>query len=244
MNAKHKRRSDKDKSKGQEFIRRTPLVALTENQERLLKSFETNTVTFAVGPAGSGKTRLAVGAAVYAMLTGRQQRIIVTRPVVEAGEQLGALPGTADEKMHPYLRPVFDEIGNFAVSTAEVVGWRNANVLEVAPLAFMRGRTLKNAFVILDEAQNASFAQIEMFLTRLGEGSRMVITGDLSQTDLPRHKQGGLADLISALQDTDGIGIIKLEGVDVVRHPLVQIITKKIEIFKNGSLEKLPPRPL
>ena len=202
-----------------------PIKSKTVGQKKYVDLMKKNTITFGVGPAGTGKTYLAVALAVNAFKAKQVEKIILTRPAVEAGEKLGFLPGDLQEKVNPYLRPLYDALQEMlGIETYSKMMERGT--IEIAPLAYMRGRTLNNAYVILDEAQNTTKEQIKMFLTRLGEGSRMVITGDLTQVDLPRGHTSGLRHAIKILKDIEDIGIIKLSERDVVRHPLVQKIVK------------------
>ncbi|MCI4649000.1 PhoH family protein [Phaeodactylibacter sp.] len=199
------------------------IKAKTHNQKRLIEASETNDVVFAVGPAGTGKTYTAVALAVKALKNRMVKKIILTRPAVEAGESLGFLPGDLKEKVDPYLRPLYDALDDML--PAEKLQQFMANrIIEIAPLAFMRGRTLDNAFIILDEAQNCSTAQLKMFLTRLGPSAKCIITGDLSQVDLPFHQKSGLRRSIDLLAGLTGIAAIKLDADDVVRHRLVKEI--------------------
>jgi len=203
--------------------RNTRIVPKTATQKRYVDSIRRNTVTFGIGPAGTGKTFLAVAMAAAALLEGEVQRIILTRPAVEAGESLGFLPGDLQAKVDPYLRPLFDALYDM-LDPDRVNGYFDRGVIEVAPLAFMRGRTLNDAFVILDEAQNTTPEQMKMFLTRLGFGSKMVVTGDITQIDLPRDSDSGLIvvrDILSGIEDVE---FIRFEDADVVRHRLVQKI--------------------
>ena len=177
-------------------------------------------LVFGIGPAGTGKTYLAVAAAVSMFIDGQVDKIILSRPAVEAGERLGFLPGTEKEKMDPYMRPLYDALGDM-LPGKQVNKLMEEGKIEIAPLAFMRGRTLSNAFVVLDEAQNTTEMQMKMFLTRMGEGSRMAITGDPSQIDLPRGMQSGLVQALRVLGDVGGIGFVRFSAADVVRHPLV-----------------------
>jgi phosphate starvation-inducible protein PhoH and related proteins len=194
-------------------------------QAAYLKALAENEMVFGVGPAGTGKTYLAVAQAVAMLLAGQVDRIVLSRPAVEAGERLGFLPGDLREKVDPYLRPLYDALND--MMPADQVQRRLASGdIEIAPLAFMRGRTLANAFVILDEAQNTTAMQMKMFLTRLGEGGRMAITGDLSQVDLPPGQRSGLADALDILDKVDGVKVIRFTDVDVVRHPLVARIVR------------------
>ena len=199
--------------------------AKTVGQHRYVQAVRDSDVVFAIGPAGTGKTFLAVAAAVEALKQERVDRIIVTRPAVEAGEKLGYLPGDLAEKVDPYLQPIWDAFRS-QMSENDLKTRRERRQIEVAPLAFMRGRTLSNAFVIVDEAQNATVLQMKMVLTRLGEGSRMVVTGDPSQIDLLRSDQSGLAHAISILEDVPGVDVIRFAAQDVVRHRLVAHIVE------------------
>ena len=195
----------------------------SENQARLLEALEDKSLVCALGPAGTGKTYLAVAHAAYAMLHGEVERIILSRPAVEAGERIGFLPGDMKEKVDPYLRPLYDAL--YDVLHGDFVDRRiGSGEIEIAPLAFMRGRTLSRAIIVLDEAQNATIAQMKMFLTRLGEGSRMIITGDPSQTDLPDIRQSGLGDAVGLLTGIEGVAVSRFTGKDVVRHRLVREI--------------------
>jgi len=198
-------------------------------------------MTFGLGPAGTGKTYMAVACALNMMQTGRVERLILSRPAVEAGERLGFLPGDLKEKVDPYLRPLYDALyemlpGNRVVKKLE------CGEIEVAPLAFMRGRTLSDAFIILDEAQNTTPMQMKMLLTRMGENSRMVVTGDLSQVDLPRGVRSGLRDAMDILDGVDGVGFVNFSHIDVVRHDLVSRIVQAYDARDNpqGSLDLKP----
>ena len=197
-------------------------------QDSYLKLLKSNELVFAEGPAGTGKTWLAVGYAVSLLEQGHVERLILSRPAVEAGERLGFLPGDMREKVDPYLRPVYDALYDFMDGRTVERGLQTG-MIEVAPLAFMRGRTLTNACVLLDEAQNATSMQMKMFLTRLGEGSRMIATGDTSQTDLPPNQESGLREALKLLAGIDGIGQVRFKGSDVVRHDLVRKIVDAYE---------------
>jgi phosphate starvation-inducible PhoH-like protein len=200
--------------------RKRRVAPRTATQGAYLKALKHNELVFGIGPAGTGKTYLAVAMAVDHLITGKVDRIILSRPAVEAGERLGFLPGDLKEKVDPYLRPLYDALHDML--PPDLVAKRlTSGEIEVAPLAFMRGRTLANAFAILDEAQNTTPMQMKMFLTRLGEGSRMVVTGDLTQIDLPPGQKSGLAEALDTLTGVPGIGITHFTGADVVRHPLV-----------------------
>ncbi len=205
-----------------------PVKCKTVGQKEYVQAIKKNTVTFGVGPAGTGKTYLAVCLAAAYYKSKQTEKIILTRPAVEAGEKLGFLPGDLQTKVDPYLRPLYDALQEmFGLETYAKL--MEKGVIEVAPLAYMRGRTLNGAFVILDEAQNATREQMKMFLTRLGEGSKMVVTGDLTQTDLPDGKTSGLKQAVSLLKGVDDIAVCTLTDRDVVRHPLVQAIVKAYE---------------
>ncbi len=205
-----------------------PVKCKTVGQKKYVEAVKKNTITFGVGPAGTGKTYLAVSLAVAAYKAKEVERIILTRPAVEAGEKLGFLPGDLQTKVDPYLRPLYDALQElFGPETYAKL--MEKGTIEVAPLAYMRGRTLSDAFVILDEAQNATREQMKMFLTRLGEGSKMVVTGDLTQTDLPDGKKSGLLHAVKILDGIEDIAVCKLSERDVVRHPLVSRIVKAYE---------------
>ena len=211
---------------------RKSIAPKTLGQKLYLKSILANPVVFGVGPAGTGKTYLAMAAAIEALLKNRVQRIVLTRPAVEAGEALGFLPGDLREKILPYLRPLYDAMHDM-LDAEDVSRLMEKGVIEIAPLAYMRGRTLSNAFIVLDEAQNTTCEQMMMFLTRLGEDSRMVITGDVTQIDLPRSKQSGLVEVSRILANIPGIDFHYFSGSDVVRHPLVLKIIEAYERYKN-----------
>ncbi len=204
------------------------IMARTPNQHKLVEAIKENDMVFAVGPAGTGKTYTAVAMAVRALKDKRVKKIILTRPAVEAGENLGFLPGDLKEKLDPYLQPLYDALTDM-LPYDKVAEHMEKGVIEVAPLAFMRGRTLDKAFVILDEAQNSSIPQMKMFLTRMGRDAKFIITGDESQVDLPNKQKSGLAHALSTLKNVKGISIIKLRGVDVMRHRLVRTIISAFE---------------
>ena len=204
------------------------VMARTPNQHKLVESIKENDMVFAVGPAGTGKTYTAVAMAVRALKDKRVKKIILTRPAVEAGENLGFLPGDLKEKLDPYLQPLYDALTDM-LPYDKVAEHMEKGVIEVAPLAFMRGRTLDKAFVILDEAQNSSIPQMKMFLTRMGRDAKFVITGDASQVDLPNKQKSGLAHALNLLEKIDGIDTIRLKGVDVMRHRLVRSIVTAFE---------------
>ncbi len=211
---------------------RKSIVPKTLGQKLYLQSILKHPVVFGIGPAGTGKTYLAMAAAVSALLKNEVQRIVLTRPAVEAGEALGFLPGDLREKILPYLRPLYDALHDM-LDPEDVARLTEKGVIEIAPLAYMRGRTLANAFIILDEAQNTTPEQMMMFLTRLGEESRMVVTGDITQIDLPRSKQSGLLEVRHILGHVPGIDFHTFSGADVVRHPLVAQIIAAYERYKD-----------
>ncbi|HKJ36236.1 MAG TPA: PhoH family protein [Solirubrobacterales bacterium] len=217
--------------------RGTKIAPRTPNQKRYVDSIREHTVTFGVGPAGTGKTFLAVAAAVAALEARDVSRIILTRPAVEAGERLGFLPGDLQAKVDPYLRPLFDALYDM-LDPERVNEYFERGVIEVAPLAFMRGRTLNDSFVILDEAQNTSPEQMKMFLTRLGFGSRMVVTGDITQIDLPANQRSGLIVVGEILEGIEGVTFIRFGGSDVVRHELVQRIVAAYGKFAERGEER------
>ena len=200
--------------------RRGAVVARGSTQASYMEAMATSELVFALGPAGTGKTYLAVAQAVAMLQAGRVERIVLSRPAVEAGERLGFLPGDLREKVDPYLRPLYDALYDM-LPPDQVVKRLSSGEIEVAPLAFMRGRTLAHAFVIMDEAQNTTPVQMKMFLTRLGEGSRMVVNGDLTQVDLPAGQKSGLRDALETLEGVAGIAVVRFSNADVVRHPLV-----------------------
>ena len=202
----------------------------TANQKRYVEAIEDHTITFGIGPAGTGKTYLAMAKAVAALQAKKVNRIVLTRPAVEAGENLGFLPGTLSEKIDPYLRPLFDALHDM-IDIDSIPRLMQSGIIEVAPLAYMRGRTLNDAFVILDEAQNTTPEQMKMFLTRLGFGSKMVITGDVTQIDLPNAQKSGLKVVRDILKDIDDIAFLELTAEDVVRHRLIGDIVKAYESF-------------
>jgi len=217
-----------------------PIKAKTRNQKHMIEMCESNDILFAIGPAGTGKTYTAVALAVRALKNKLVKKIVLTRPAVEAGENLGFLPGDLKEKVDPYLRPLYDALDDM-LPMDKLNFFMENRVIEIAPLAFMRGRTLDNAFIILDEAQNATPLQIKMFLTRLGPSAKCIITGDLSQVDLPHHQKSGLKQAIDILEGVDGIATITLTIEDVVRHRLVKEIIKaydKIESEDRARKER------
>ena len=213
--------------------------ARTINQQRLVKLSEKCDLMFAVGPAGSGKTYTAIALAVRALKEKQIRRIILTRPAVEAGEKLGFLPGDMKEKLDPYLQPLYDAL-NDMIPAAKLQKFLEEGTVQIAPLAYMRGRTLDNAFVILDEAQNTTLSQIKMFLTRMGRNAKFIVTGDVTQIDLPRRSDSGLTKAMDTLRNIEGIGIVEFNKRDIVRHRLVKYIVDafdKREAIENGLLK-------
>ena len=213
----------------------------TANQKRYVEAIDDHTITFGIGPAGTGKTYLAMAMAVAALQAKKINRIILTRPAVEAGESLGFLPGTLSEKIDPYLRPLFDALHDM-IDIDTIPRLMQSGIIEVAPLAYMRGRTLNDAFVILDEAQNTTPEQMKMFLTRLGFGSKMVITGDVTQIDLPNSQKSGLKVVRDILQEIDDIAFLELTAEDVVRHRLIGDIVKAYDKFDEARQGLRPIR--
>ena len=208
--------------------RKGPIKGRGQHQKQYLDNIKTNDLSLGVGPAGTGKTYLAVACAVDALVNDEVDRLVLVRPAVEAGERLGFLPGDLAQKIDPYLRPMYDALYEM-LGSEKVAKLIERNVIEIAPLAYMRGRTLNDAFIILDEAQNTTIEQMKMFLTRIGFGSRTVVTGDITQVDLPREKVSGLRHAIHLLEDIEGIGITRFDAQDVVRHPLVKKIVTAYE---------------
>jgi phosphate starvation-inducible PhoH-like protein len=206
-----------------------PIKALTPNQKQMVASVQKNDMVFAVGPAGTGKTYTGVALAVKALKEKQVKRIILTRPAVEAGENLGFLPGDLKEKLDPYMQPLYDALRDM-IPHEKLVTYLDTGVIQIAPMAFMRGRTLDNAFVILDEGQNTTHAQMKMFLTRMGRSAKFIITGDPGQIDLPRRVISGLKEALLVLKDVEGVGIVFLDDRDIIRHPLV---SKVINAYKN-----------
>lgn len=228
-------RQDKLQELQQDVLARTRrgelIRAKTFRQQEYIKTVLTHDLTFCIGPAGTGKTFLAVVLAAQALLDNQYERLVLTRPAVEAGEKLGFLPGDLQQKINPYLRPLYDALHEL-IDAEKIPNLMERGVIEVAPLAYMRGRTLSNAFVIVDEAQNTTPAQMKMVLTRLGSRSRMVVTGDLTQTDLPTYQQSGLAVAQKILRSVEGIGFCEFKTKDVVRNPLVQRIVAAYEQYE------------
>ena len=219
-----------------------PIKARTENQHRLIEAYEQNDMVFAVGPAGTGKTYLSIALAVKALKEKTAKKIILSRPAVEAGEKLGFLPGDMKDKIDPYLQPLYDALEDM-LPQVKLQDMMEKHIIQIAPLAFMRGRTLSDAVVILDEAQNTTPAQIRMFLTRMGWNTRMIITGDMTQIDLPHSQKSGLIEALHILNNVEGIGIVTLDRRDIVRHKLVTRIVNAYEQFdkdknSNESINK------
>ena len=210
--------------------------ARTVNQRRLVELYEHNDLLFAVGPAGSGKTYTAIALAVKALKEREVRRVILTRPAVEAGEKLGFLPGDMKEKLDPYLQPLYDAL-NDMIPAAKLQKYLEDGTVQIAPLAYMRGRTLDNAFVILDEAQNTTRSQIKMFLTRMGRNAKFIVTGDVTQIDLPRKSDSGLMGAMATLRDIEGIGMVEFDKRDIVRHHLVKYI---VEAFDKAAEQTMP----
>ena len=217
--------------------RRRPVSPRTPTQAAYIQALRTHPLVVGLGPAGTGKTYLAVAHAVSLLTEGAVDRLILSRPAVEAGERLGFLPGDLREKVDPYLRPLYDALYDMLPADQVARSLENGTI-EVAPLAFMRGRTLANAFVILDEAQNTTAMQMRMFLTRMGENTRMTVTGDISQIDLPRGERSGLRDAVEILDGVDGVAFVAFTDRDVVRHPLVTRIVRAYEAFDRRAADR------
>lgn len=213
-----------------------PIACKTNGQKQLFDAAQRNDIVFALGPAGTGKTFTSVAIAVRALKERRVRRIILARPAVEAGENLGFLPGDLKEKIDPYLRPLYDALEEM-LEAGRLKMHMEKNIIEIAPLAYMRGRTLSDAFVILDEAQNTTFAQLKMFLTRIGQNSKCIITGDMTQTDLPKHQKSGLVPMPKMLAEIEGIEFVHLEQTDVLRHALVRRIIDAYDKFEQAKTE-------
>jgi phosphate starvation-inducible protein PhoH and related proteins len=217
-----------------DHVFRNKLKPRSENQREYIRTVAENTITFCQGLAGSGKTHIAIGMALEYLLDHKVNRIVITRPVIEAGEKIGYLPGTAEEKLHPYLLPIIDEINHF-ISMSHYASLKLNNKIEVVPLGLMRGRNFHNCFIVADECQNASYEQLKMLLTRVGHESKLILTGDIGQSDLSRHLQGGFMHMINALDGVDGIGNCKLESSDIVRNPIIAKILARLDNFENGK---------
>lgn len=211
---------------------RNRLKPRSENQKDYIRTIAENHITFCQGVAGSGKTHIAIGMALEYLLDEKVKKIIITRPVVESGEKIGYLPGTAEEKLHPYLLPLLDEVNHF-IPSAQYTSLKTNNKIEIVPLGHMRGRNFHDAFIVADECQNASYDQLKMLITRLGNNSKMILTGDVSQSDLNRHLQGGFYSMTSVLDGVDGIGISRLQVSDIVRNPIIGKILVRLDSFEN-----------
>ena len=218
------------------------IKARTLNQQRLVDLYEHNDLLFATGPAGSGKTYTAIALAVRALKNKEVKRIILTRPAVEAGEKLGFLPGDMKEKLDPYLQPLYDAL-NDMIPPAKLQKYMDEGTVQIAPLAYMRGRTLDNAFVILDEAQNTTLSQLKMFLTRMGRNAKFIVTGDITQIDLPRRTDSGLVRAMEMLEGINGIGMVQFDNQDIIRHRLVKHIVKAFAKYSAGNADGIADEP-
>lgn len=217
-------------------IYRNRLKPRSNNQTDYIRTISENTITFCQGVAGSGKTHIAIGMALEYLLEEKVRKIIITRPVVESGEKIGYLPGTAEEKLHPYLLPILDEVCHF-IPLSHYASLKLNNKIEIVPLGLMRGRNFHHSFIVADECQNASYDQLKMLLTRTGNESKMVLTGDASQSDLHRTMRGGFQDLTFALDGITGIGISKLDNSDIVRNPIIGKILTRLDTYENRKPE-------
>jgi phosphate starvation-inducible PhoH-like protein len=215
-------------------IYRNRLKPRSDNQKEYIRTIAENTVTFCQGSAGTGKTHIAVGMGIEYLIEEKVKKIIITRPVVESGEKIGYLPGTAEEKLHPYLLPILDEVCHF-IPMSQYASLKLNNRIEIVPLGLMRGRNFHDCFIIADECQNASYDQLKMLLTRTGLNSKMVLTGDITQSDLQKHMRGGFLELIHALEGIEGIGISLLDNSDIVRNPIIAKILYRLENLENGA---------
>ena len=215
-------------------VYRNRLKPRSDNQKDYIRTIAENTVTFCQGSAGTGKTHIAVGMGLEYLIDEKVKKIIITRPVVESGEKIGYLPGTAEEKLHPYLLPILDEVCHF-ISMGQYASLKLNNRIEIVPLGLMRGRNFHDCFIIADECQNASYDQLKMLLTRTGMNSKMVLTGDVTQSDLQRHMRGGFLELINALDGLEGIGISLLDNTDIVRNPIIANILYRLENYENAE---------
>ena len=213
---------------------RKSLKPRTPNQREYIRTIAENSITFCQGLAGTGKTHIAIGKALEDLLDEKVSKIIITRPVIEAGERLGYLPGTAEEKLHPYLLPIIDEILHF-IQPSMYNSLKLNNRIEVVPLGLMRGRNFHDAFIVADECQNASYDQLKMLLTRIGHNSKMILTGDIGQSDLNRHMQGGFLTMIQNLANIEGVGICELQSSDIVRNPIIVNILGRLESYERNQ---------
>ena len=216
------------------FAYKNRLKPKTQNQHEFIRTIAENVITFCQGVAGSGKTHIAVGMAIEYLLDNKVNKIVITRPVVESGEKIGFLPGTAEEKLHPYLLPILDEIAHF-IPMSQYASLKTNHKIEIVPLGLMRGRNFHNCFIVADECQNASYDQLKMLLTRIGNDSKMVLTGDISQSDLQKYLRGGFMELISALDTVEGIGISKLNNSDIIRNPIIGKILARLDYLENEN---------
>ena len=234
----HKTKADAIKDVVVYSISGRPIKSRSENQQKLIEAYNTSDMVFAVGPAGTGKTYLSIALAVKALKEKAAKKIILSRPAVEAGEKLGFLPGDMKDKIDPYLQPLYDSLEDM-IPAVKLQDMMEKHIIQIAPLAFMRGRTLSDAVVILDEAQNTTPAQIRMFLTRMGWNTKMIITGDMTQIDLPHEQKSGLKEALRILGDVEGISVVELGKKDIVRHKLVTRIVNAYEAYDNiGNQEK------
>lgn len=208
--------------------RRKEVLPRTPNQKLYIDEIYDNDIIFCQGPAGSGKSHVAIGVAIKEVLAGHYEKMVISRPVVESGQKLGYLPGSAEDKLNPYLTPMFDEM-RYYLSEQEIKAWKAAGTLEIAPTAFMRGRTFKNSFMIIDESQNSTYNELKMVATRLGIGSKIVFNGDVTQSDLPPRDRGGFAEMMDRLEGIEGIGTVRMGRSDIVRHPLIDRIIGILE---------------
>ena len=224
----------KNNNNHQTHLKQNHLTAKTPNQKEYIQSIKENQVVICSGPAGTGKTHIATSMAIMGLIKEKYEKVIITRPMVQAGEDTGYLPGNIREKTAPYLRPIFDELLCY-ISNSDIATLMNSGQIEICPLAYMRGRNFHHCFIVADECQNASEKQLMMLLTRIGKGSKIVLTGDDSQSDLPHRNQGGLIACNNGLSGVDGVGIVKLTTCDIVREPIVERIVTAMEKYRSSS---------
>lgn len=239
----HKTKADAVKGVVVYSIAGRPIKSRSEKQQQLIDAYHQSDMIFAIGPAGTGKTYLSIALAVRALKEKQAKKIILSRPAVEAGEKLGFLPGDMKDKIDPYLQPLYDSLQDM-IPAVKLQDMLEKNIIQIAPLAFMRGRTLNDAVVILDEAQNTTPAQIRMFLTRMGWNTKMIVTGDLTQIDLPKHQKSGLKEAVEILHNVEGISVVELGQKDIVRHKLVTRIVRAYETYDQRREEKEDNQPI
>lgn len=220
-----------------ESFKKERVTPRTPRQAEYIQAVKQNDMILCVGPPGTGKTRISIGLAIEALDTGKIDRVVITRPMVGAGEEPGALPGGLEQKIAPFLRPIFEEMKYFA-SKSQIAKWKKEKVIDVCPLAYTRGITFKNSYIILDEAQNATYEQLKMLITRLGEGSKILVNGDISQTDLAKKYSGGLSTIVEIMDGVKGVSIIKFDKSDIVRHHLIKELMERFEDYEQKQKQQ------